>query len=289
MGVLKLKAATVTSRTVAFLADMVIAGLLIGVGMYGTLGTIDPVDFLLATGYTELLIVLFIPAIFFCICLANGNATPGMVVADIEALTAKEHAALSWLHAALRTILWPLSVAPAGLGLATYYVTERRQTLHDLLSGTRVVERPFMGIKVSYEPWAVLWPLTIRLGPIILTLILATLVYLSDAGTAREMLGEALTAAVLITMGVVIAVTAFRIQLSKVRMTPAGIQRSGLLGWRKRIVAWEDIDKATFKQKRFFSYLKCQLNNRRSLRIPIHSENASSTGIALKEQGVFIE
>lgn len=282
-------AASATSRCMAFAVDIVVGAALMWVAMYAILKTGSPRTFLLATGYGHLAFVLAVPALVFSTFLAHGNATPGMIAADIQVLDKRAGTAIGWTTAILRTLLWPLSVAPAGAGLLTYFITKRRQTLHDIVTGSIVVERPFIGVKLAYRPWPVFWTMTLRAGPVIMAVTLAALVYLTSADRARDFLVDAAAVSAALTVLLTASISILKVHTSKARLTPRGIQRSGLLGWKKTIIPWDEIDHATVKIRRYFSYLRCKTINKSSFRLPLDTGNTSMAAQELGAHGVRIE
>lgn len=65
----------------------------------------------------------------------------GMMAVRI-AITDGDGHMISFARAMVRTLLWPLSVLPLGVGLIPTFSDDRKRALHDMLSGTVVVELP---------------------------------------------------------------------------------------------------------------------------------------------------
>ena len=273
----------------AFAVDVVVGAAVVWVAMYAILKTGSPREFLLTAGYGQLAFVLVVPFVVFSTFLAHGNATPGMIATDIQVLDKKKGTAIGWKTAVLRTFLWPFSVAPAGAGLLTYFITKQRQTMHDIVTGSIVVERPFIGVKLMYQPWPVFWAMTLRAGPIIMAVTLATLVYLTSTDRAREFFVHAAAVSAALTVLLTASTSILKVHTSKARLTPSGIQRSGLLGWKKKIIPWDEIDHATVKIRRYFSYLRCKTINKSSFKLPLDTGNTSMVAQELGAHGVRIE
>jgi uncharacterized RDD family membrane protein YckC len=83
---------------------------------------------------------IFVPLYFFSLWWARGQ-TLGQMATRI-AVTDRDGYHISGWRALLRTITWPLSILPIGIGLAPIFFDQERRALHDMLSGTVVIELP---------------------------------------------------------------------------------------------------------------------------------------------------
>lgn len=82
----------------------------------------------------------FVLAFFFVLWAWRGQSI-GMIAVRIE-ITDRDGEPLSPLRALLRVLLWPLSMLPLALGAISVLFDEERRALHDMLSGTVVLELP---------------------------------------------------------------------------------------------------------------------------------------------------
>ena len=84
--------------------------------------------------------LLFVPLYFFALWWSRGQ-TFGQMATRI-AITDRDGYHISGWRALLRTIVWPLSFIPAGVGLLPVFFDRERRSLHDMISGTIVIELP---------------------------------------------------------------------------------------------------------------------------------------------------
>jgi uncharacterized RDD family membrane protein YckC len=82
----------------------------------------------------------FVPLFFFVLWIWRGQSV-GMMAVRIE-VTDRDGEPLSFARALLRTLVWPLSMFPLGIGAAPVLFDEERRALHDMLAGTVVLELP---------------------------------------------------------------------------------------------------------------------------------------------------
>ena len=82
----------------------------------------------------------FVPLLFFVLWAWRGQSV-GMMAVRIE-VTDRDGEPLSLVRALLRTLVWPLSMFPLGIGASPALFDEERRTLHDMLAGTVVLELP---------------------------------------------------------------------------------------------------------------------------------------------------
>lgn len=83
---------------------------------------------------------LFLPWYFTALWWWKGQSV-GMMAVHI-AVTGREGEHLTFWQSLLRTVTWPLSLLPLGLGLVTMFFDDESRALHDMLAGTAVVELP---------------------------------------------------------------------------------------------------------------------------------------------------
>jgi uncharacterized RDD family membrane protein YckC len=86
-----------------------------------------------------LLAFLTVQNISYFVLFTAGGQTLGQMVFGIKVISDEAGASPDLSHAMLRTLVWTILAAPAGLGLATALVSRDRRGLHDRFSGTRVV------------------------------------------------------------------------------------------------------------------------------------------------------
>ena len=82
----------------------------------------------------------FVPLFFFGLWAWRGQSV-GMMAVRIE-VTDRDGEPLSLGRALLRTLLWPLSMFPLGIGASTVPFDYERRALHDMLASTVVLELP---------------------------------------------------------------------------------------------------------------------------------------------------
>jgi uncharacterized RDD family membrane protein YckC len=86
-----------------------------------------------------LIAFLILQNISYFVLFTAGGQTLGQMTLGIKVISDEAGASPDLSHAVLRTIVWTILAAPAGLGLATALVSQDRRGLHDRFSGTRVV------------------------------------------------------------------------------------------------------------------------------------------------------
>jgi uncharacterized RDD family membrane protein YckC len=104
-------------------------------------GDSDPSDEVYATAATILCSFLILAPLYFVLLWYWRGQTLGQIAVRI-AVTDRDGYHLTFWQALLRTIMWPVSVAPLGLGVTTMFFDREQRMLHDMLSGTVVVELP---------------------------------------------------------------------------------------------------------------------------------------------------
>ena len=137
-------------RIVAFLLDAMVMisafMLFVAAGGLQTLlrsdfGNVDPPDsaFYVWAGF----VLAFIPfaALYFAGLWSWRGQTVGMMAVHIK-VAGRDRYPLSFGRALARTLLWPLSIIPLGLGLVTIHFDRESRALHDILAGSVVLELP---------------------------------------------------------------------------------------------------------------------------------------------------
>lgn len=97
-----------------------------------------------AEGWTAIAIAssfaFFIP-LYFITCWWSRGQSLGQMATRIM-VTDRDGYHMSGWQAVLRTIVWPLSLLPIGIGLLPMFFDRESRALHDMLSGTIVLELP---------------------------------------------------------------------------------------------------------------------------------------------------
>jgi uncharacterized RDD family membrane protein YckC len=97
-----------------------------------------------AEGWTAMAIIsifaLFLPVYFIALWWWHGQ-TIGQMATRI-AVTDRDGYHISGWRDIARTIVWPLSVLPLGFGIVTIFFDAESRALHDMISGTVVLELP---------------------------------------------------------------------------------------------------------------------------------------------------
>jgi uncharacterized RDD family membrane protein YckC len=84
--------------------------------------------------------LIFLPLYFVLFWYWRGQ-TFGQMATRI-AVTDRDGYHIHFWQAILRMFLWPVSILPLGLGITTMFFDKEFRMLHDMLSGTVVVELP---------------------------------------------------------------------------------------------------------------------------------------------------
>lgn len=283
---MEVRYASVTSRVLAFLMDTVV---FFGVA-YLVLMAIPEAPAEGGIRWMYLVLVLGMPTIVFTLFLSYRSATPGMAIVDIQVLERDRRFAIGFDQAIQRQLAWLLDVASLGIGLVWSAFSERRQTLHDWASGTIVVERVAIGETIHYRPWSAFWLLVLRITPALTAIVL---IYLLVVSAGEDNNGQVLLNGVAIaciaSMGATLLFAALMIRKTRVRITPIGVQRSGFLGWKKKAIAWHDIEYCQVVDRRYFPYFRCHKRNRKTFRIPFTAEQVTLAAQALRHHGVRLE
>jgi len=104
-------------------------------------GDTDPSDEVYVTSATILCTFLILAPLYFVLLWYWRGQTLGQLAVRV-AVTDREGYHISFWQSFVRTAVWPLSVLPLGLGITTMFFDGEQRMLHDMLSGTIVVELP---------------------------------------------------------------------------------------------------------------------------------------------------
>jgi uncharacterized RDD family membrane protein YckC len=132
--------ATIGARLLAVVIDLLILGVIDAVVIYFTMQIcgITVADLgILPKG--PLLAFLFVQNGGYLVAFTAGGQTLGKMAAGIRVVSAESDAALDFGRAFLRTMMWVVLAAPAGLGFLTALFSSDHRGLHDRFAGTRVV------------------------------------------------------------------------------------------------------------------------------------------------------
>jgi uncharacterized RDD family membrane protein YckC len=283
---MEVRYASVTSRVLAFLMDTVV---FFGVA-YLVLMAIPEAPENEGIRWISLLLVVGVPTALFTVFLSYRSATPGMAIVDIQVLERERRFAIGFDQAIRRQAAWLLDIAALGLGLIWSAFSERRQTLHDWVSGTIVVERVAIGETIHYMPWGAFWLLVMRITPALTAIVLIYVLLTSSGESGKgQVLLNGVAIACITSIGATLLFTALMIRKTRVRLTPVGIQRSGLWQWKKKAIGWGDIEYCQVVNRRYFPYFRCHKRNRKCFRIPLNGEQLTLTAQVLQGNGVRLE
>ena len=131
----------VFKRVIAFVLDLVIMGILIGVFAVAA-AFIGVLSFGLLLG-PLLALGSLVPLAYHALCLGgHKSATIGMQFMGIELRTWDGHRP-GYLQAALQTIVFYVSCTMTSwLILVAVFFNDRKRTLHDIVCGTQVINTP---------------------------------------------------------------------------------------------------------------------------------------------------
>lgn len=272
----------------AWLIDAVITIGLIATAMQRLAGTVDVEAFLLQTTYLQLGLVALLPYAAHVIFAGIKQCTPGMYVMDLQLLTADGEFS-EWSNALRRPLGLPFLIGSGFLTALIPAMNDQRRSLADYMSGTRVVESLALGTRISYDAWRVFRNILKPLAPVSLALAIAILLFNKQGGANKAVLLDAVVLAATGTILLATLIAGIKVKVSRVRLSPKGIQRSGWLGWSDKIIPWKDIDLARVCPKRLLPYFELRRLNRRRFRVPLEGDSAQYTANALASNGVRLE
>ncbi len=180
-------------------------------------------------------------------------------------------------------------LATAGIAILLPFLNDRRRTIGDYLSGTRVIESCAPGQRVSYDAWRIFRRVLKPLAPVTAAVSIAMFLIYSGSGPKKAVLLDALLIASVATLLIATMMAGIKVKVSRVRITPKGIQRSGWFGWKQKLIGWNDIDFARLRMKRVCSYFELHRRNRRQFKVPMEHDSAQLTVNALAANGIRIE
>ncbi len=131
------------SRLAAFAVDVAVSALLlagilrvvVALGDLVLSADVDTADANPVVGSAILVVWLFL---YYVLSWSLAGKTVGMALLGLRVVR-RDGAALDKWHAFLRTIAFPLSFIPFGLGFAGIVVGREHRALHDVIAGTTVV------------------------------------------------------------------------------------------------------------------------------------------------------
>jgi uncharacterized RDD family membrane protein YckC len=130
------------SRLLAYILDVAFLWLgyiLIGLGFTFVMGFFTTIDTTSSAWQLVALLVLSSWAFFYhWMSYSIAGKTAGMAVVGIRVM-GRNGAVLSGGHAAVRTLVLPISILAFGLGLLGIFVSPQRRALHDVAAGSVVV------------------------------------------------------------------------------------------------------------------------------------------------------
>ena len=281
--------ASASARLAAFLIDLIATGVMVMVAMGWSSGTTDLAAFIAQTHYGELGIVLGTPLIIQLVAVGLTDGTIGMWLTELRIIQAAGEP-LEWGNIIRRPfglLLLPLSVACLGL---IPLLSEHRRTLGDYVSGSRVVEKPVRGEKISYDPWRVFKGLLRPLAPVSLAVALAALLLNKSAGQPNHLvLMDAVVIAATWTLIIVTLATVLIVKTSRVRIDATGVYRGSLFGWSRKGVRWQEIDHARIIPRRLLNHFEVHKTNRRRFKIPLEYNLGRLMAEEFGRHGIRIE
>ena len=127
----------VSKRVTAFLLDVIVVAVLLGVATNAAFAFRDPLEFVVAAVVAAVVAVVgaVLAFVYFILFEARYGQTIGKMVMDIVVI-GEDDGSISYREATTRTLLRPLDV----IGFVAIYFTDRKQRLGDLAADTVVVE-----------------------------------------------------------------------------------------------------------------------------------------------------
>lgn len=104
-------------------------------------GDTDPSDEVYVTSATILCTFFILAPLYFALLWYWRGQTLGQLAVRI-AVTDRDGYHISFWQAVVRTVVWPLSIIPLGLGITTMFFDSEQRMLHDMVASTVVVELP---------------------------------------------------------------------------------------------------------------------------------------------------
>ena len=288
MGDVRITPACHSALLVAWLIDASISCGVMAVVVFRYSGRVDAYDFILQTNYVQVLVLIGAPLIVYWLFLLTSQRSAGMYAMDLQLL--QDNGENIEFSNALRRPLGLIGVfVTAGLAVLLPFMNDRRRTICDYVSGTRIVESLAPVYRVSYDAWRIFRRVLKPLAPVSVAASIGLLLINSGGGPNKAVLLDALLIAATATLLLATLVAGIKVKISRVRLTPNGIQRSGWLGWRRNLIGWEDIDFARLRVRRVCSYFEVHRHNRGQFKVPMEHDSAQLTMNALNVNGIRIE
>jgi len=284
----RITSACPSARLTAWLIDAGISVALLAVTAVQLAGTWTIEAFFLQTNYQQLALVVGAPLLFHLLFLGLYKRTPGMVGLELQIL--QDDGELATLSNLMRRPLGlPFIVASGGLVAILPWLNEQRRTVGDYLSGSRVVESLALGDRISYDAWRIFKRVARPIAPVSLALCLVLFLLHGGEASNKDALLNAVIVATLVTMLFATFVAAIKVKVTRVRLSPKGIQRAGWLGWSSKLIAWSDISYARPVLTQWFPYFEVHRRNHRQFRVPMEMDSANLTARTLVANGVRFE
>lgn len=256
--------------------------------MFVVAGTANVDAFLLQTSYTELGWIALGATAAHVAWLSLFGSSPGMGLCELT-LVRPDGRPPTLSNYVRRPLGLLLLVATCGLVILLPIVTDSRATVGDLLSGTRLIERPAPGRKVAYQAWRVFRVVLKPVGVLSFVAALATFLIFEEKQANKDIVLDAMLVASAFSLLVSSLVAMIKVRFSRVRLTPDGIQRAGVFGWSSKVINWQDIDHSRIVPRPYFPYFEIHKRNRRRFRVPLETDLVTLTVQTLMANGIRIE
>jgi len=276
------------SRTAAWLIDASICVAVVAGTMYLTTGTTHVTAFILATNYTGLGLVVAAPALFHVLVTSSYGRSVGMMLSDLT-IVSTESRPLRWTQTGRRPLGVLVMLMTCGMSLLVPLLNENRRSVADFISSSRVIERPAPGAKVSYDTWRIFKSIARPVGIVSFALAIAALLMVKKPDSNKDVLVDSFLAASTFALLVASLIAITKAKLSRVRLRPDGIQRSGWFGWSDKTIPWTDIEYSRVRPARLFPSFEIHKKNRRRFRVPMERDHIQFTAQVLVDHGVRIE
>jgi len=276
------------ARLAAWLIDAGISVALLTVTAVQLSGTWTIEAFFLQTNYQQLGLIVGAPLLFHLLFLGLCERTPGMIALELQIL--QDDGEIATLSNLMRRPLGlPFILATGGLVAILPWLNEQRRTIGDYLSGSRVVESLALGDRISYDAWRIFKRVAKPMAPVSLAFCLVLFLLHGRGGSNKDALLNAVVGAAMVTMLVATLIAAIKVKVTRVRLSPKGIQRAGWLGWSKKMIAWSEISYARPVLTQWFPYFEVHRRNHRQFRVPMEMDSANLTARTLVANGVRFE
>lgn len=240
-----------------------------------------------ASGY-QLAGILAVPAIVNGMLLATTQKSAGLAAMELM-MVCNDGESLSASNIVRRLAALPVVLVTGGvLGLLPLFSNNRR-TVGDFISGTRIVEQPRFGRRIAFDSWRIFQCHFRWVVPICLVVFIGAGILLDSKSTNKEAMMNGSLVALVVGSIASIIVAVFLVRSTRVVLTETGVVRSGLFGWQRRVITWDQFHTVRINPGRVCSYLGVDLVDRRRLRIPLETATAKATVLNLQQKGVTIQ